>query len=498
MDETNNLRLPYIMPSQAQKFLTHNDALRDLDSIVQLAVIDRDLATPPGTPAAGNRYLVAASPTGAWAGNAGNIAAYQDGIWLFYAPQNGWRLWIEDEALLVAWTGSAWVVVGGQNINPAPMIGVLATADTTNRLSVKSDAVLFANDDVTPGTGDIRAVLSKSASAKTASFVFQDVYSGRAEFGLTGDDHFHLKVSPDGSSWTEALYVNNSTARVGIGTNAPSARLAVSSSASAPPAGLTGTLIHIVGADSTVARVQVNAFAQQPFITFARADGSAAAPSAVQAADQLGGFGWTAYGATAYSPASKASLAAVAAENWSDTAQGTYFTFSTTPIGSATLAERLRVDSTGNVGIGTTTPADRLHALQDDAGNAAVSEILRLTHTTSGTPAIGIGAGIEFEVETATAENREIGMKLDTVATNITGAAENFDFVVSLMAAGAAASEAFRVKAGGKMSLASGAFTANGSVATAMSSLGPTGAHATVQKWLAIDDAGTTRYVPCF
>jgi len=363
MDETNNLSLPYIMPSQAQKFLTHNEALRDLDSIVQLAVVDRDLAVPPEAPAAGDRYLVGANATGGWAGHAGDIAAFQDGTWLFYAPQKGWRLWIDDEALLVAWTGDRWVVAGGQNINPAPMIGVLATADTTNRLAVKSDAVLFTHDDVTPGSGDIRAVLNKAGNAKTASLVFQDAYSARAEFGLTGDDSFHLKVSPDGVNWAEALSV-------------------------------TG-------------------------------DG-------------------------------------------------------------------------GNVGIGTTAPAARLHALEDDARSAAVAELLRLTHTTSAAPAAGIGAGIAFEVETATAENREIGMKLDAVATTVADAAENFDFVVSLMAGGASASEAFRVKAGGEMSLAPGAFVANGSVPTALSSVGPAGAQPAVQKWLVIDDGGTPRYIPCF
>lgn len=42
-------------------------------------------------------------------------------------------------------------------------------------------------------------------------------------------------------------------------------------------------------------------------------------------------------------------------------------------------------------------------------------------------------------------------------------------------------------------------FSANGSVATALTSIGPTGAHATVQKWLTVkDDSGTTLYIPCF
>jgi len=43
------------------------------------------------------------------------------------------------------------------------------------------------------------------------------------------------------------------------------------------------------------------------------------------------------------------------------------------------------------------------------------------------------------------------------------------------------------------------AFAANGSVATAMSSVGPTGSHTTVQEWMTVSNAsGVTRYVPCF
>lgn len=53
---------------------------------------------------------------------------------------------------------------------------------------------------------------------------------------------------------------------------------------------------------------------------------------------------------------------------------------------------------------------------------------------------------------------------------------------------------------GGAIQLGAGAFTANGSVATTMTSLGPTGAHTTIQKWLTITEAdGTTiGYVPVY
>ena len=51
-DATTHLLLPYILAAQAQKHVTHNEALRILDGLVQLSVLDRDLAAPPGSPAA--------------------------------------------------------------------------------------------------------------------------------------------------------------------------------------------------------------------------------------------------------------------------------------------------------------------------------------------------------------------------------------------------------------------------------------------------------------
>ena len=49
--------------------------LKRLGAVVGLSVKDRDLATPPASPTDGDRYIVAAAATGAWAGKTGQIAA---------------------------------------------------------------------------------------------------------------------------------------------------------------------------------------------------------------------------------------------------------------------------------------------------------------------------------------------------------------------------------------------------------------------------------------
>lgn len=223
MADSPNLALPYLEAAQAQKHVTHNEALRSLDAIVQLAVDDRDLAAPPASPAEGARYLVAASATGVWSGNSGKIAAFQDGAWMFHTPREGWLAWIADEDVAVIYDGSSWVAIGGTSTG-APLWGVNASADATNRLTVKSDAVLFSHDDVTPGSGDQRAKINKSAAAKTAGLLFQDAFSGRAELGLSGDDDFRVKVSADGASWKDALVIDRSSGIVSMPFSDPAGR----------------------------------------------------------------------------------------------------------------------------------------------------------------------------------------------------------------------------------------------------------------------------------
>lgn len=209
MQQTANLNLPYLMPSQAQKHVTHNEAIRSLDSLVQLAILDRDLATPPGAPAEGDRYLVAVGGTGTWAGRDGEIAAWQDGAWAFLSPRAGWLAWLIDEARLLTFDGSGWIDAAVHSINPAPMVGINAIADETNRLSVSSAASLFDQEG-----GDHRMKINKAASGDTASVLLQSGYSGRAEFGLAGNDDWSVKVSPDGTAWVEALRADAATGRI--------------------------------------------------------------------------------------------------------------------------------------------------------------------------------------------------------------------------------------------------------------------------------------------
>ncbi len=213
MTDTPNLHLPYILAAQAQKHVTHNEAIRMLDALVQLTVLDRDLTAPPALPVEGTRYIVAAGPTGAWAGQALKIAAFQDGAWAFFAPLEGWIAWVSDEDLPVVWSGTAWnsLSTGGGSSSTAPLFGINTTADTTNLLAVASAASVFSHS----GAGH-QVKINKAAAANTASILLQDAFSGRAELGLPGDDDFHVKVSADGTTWREAIVIDRATGFVSM------------------------------------------------------------------------------------------------------------------------------------------------------------------------------------------------------------------------------------------------------------------------------------------
>ncbi len=211
---TQRVKLPYVLQSQSQKEVTVNAAFDLLDALLQAAVVSVGVNTPPGSPAAGDCYVVGTSPTGAWAGQAKAIAIYSTG-WSFVTPWEGLTVWAMDTNALNSYDGSAWglttAAVSFQNI---PMVGINATADTTNKLSVNSSAVLFNNIG-----NDVQVKINKNASGDKASFLFQTGFSGRAEFGLLGDDNFSLKVSANGSTFFTALKMMAASGRVALKTN---------------------------------------------------------------------------------------------------------------------------------------------------------------------------------------------------------------------------------------------------------------------------------------
>lgn len=198
-DDTTILGLPLILASQAQKHVTHNEALAMLDVAVQLAVINRDQTTPPALAVPGDRHIVAPGGLVEWAGQDGAIALMTATGWQFTAPLPGWRAHVLAEAQSVVFDGLAWVAPSESAMRVA-QLGVSATPDASNRLAVSAPAVLLNH----AGAGH-QLKINKAAAGNTASLLFQTGFSGRAEMGTAGSDDFAVKVSADGAAWATAL-----------------------------------------------------------------------------------------------------------------------------------------------------------------------------------------------------------------------------------------------------------------------------------------------------
>lgn len=110
-----------LVSAQAVPETTVNENLRYVaQGAMHFIIKDRDLTAPPGSPAEGDCYLVAASPTGAWTGQAAKIAfLLSTGAWRFITVIEGMSAWVNDEDVLLVYNGAAWVtpstVVGASN-----------------------------------------------------------------------------------------------------------------------------------------------------------------------------------------------------------------------------------------------------------------------------------------------------------------------------------------------------------------------------------------------
>jgi hypothetical protein len=214
-DATPRLGLPYLAAGQAQKHVTLNEALARLDGLVQTTVESRAVAAQPADPADGALYILPVDATGeAWSGRpAGTLMRFEAGAWLPLPAVEGSLAWIADEALLVARFDDDWGPASPDiDLRNVPLLGVGTTADTANPLAVRANGVLLtALAGSEGGDGDLRLTVNKEAAGDTVSLVFQSGFSGRAEFGLAGDEDFSVKVSPDGAAWTQALGIDRTT-----------------------------------------------------------------------------------------------------------------------------------------------------------------------------------------------------------------------------------------------------------------------------------------------
>lgn len=203
-DTSSRLELPFIMPSQAQKHVTHNAAIQTLDMIVQMSAEEVGTNTPPTFPQEGLLYGLGSSPTGDWAAHPHAIAQFSNGAWAFVEPQDGWLVWNKSSGAFHVKTTSGWDIYT-PNLQNIDGIGIGTTSDATNRIAVAADASLFSHN----GAGH-QLKLNKATTTDTASVLLQSGWVGHAEFGLAGDNRMSIKASADGTDWFEAISIDPS------------------------------------------------------------------------------------------------------------------------------------------------------------------------------------------------------------------------------------------------------------------------------------------------
>lgn len=143
---------------------------REPDSLHSLTAISRTVATPPGTPAEGDRYIVAAGASGEWTGHAGEVASFFQGGWAFYPPAAGWLVWVSGENRLYVYSGTAWVplLTGQQQIGiTSPNGGSLVFQMFEENLTLSGSYVYSTNQ--IPNGAIVFAVSSRVTAAITGT-----------------------------------------------------------------------------------------------------------------------------------------------------------------------------------------------------------------------------------------------------------------------------------------------------------------------------------------
>ena len=125
MSGTARLGLPFLSAGQAQKEVTHNEALQALDALVAGAVEEPPRADPPAAPAVGACYIVGTTPTGDWTGKPQYVAAFTSAGWRLLPPVEGMAVLVRSEGVSAVFRAGAWelgqvrgssVLIGGEQV----------------------------------------------------------------------------------------------------------------------------------------------------------------------------------------------------------------------------------------------------------------------------------------------------------------------------------------------------------------------------------------------
>lgn len=204
---TPNLGFTELVLKQLNPENTVNDNLRLLDIIIQTTVLNATLTTPPGSPTNGDRYIPAATATGAWVGFENYIAYYYNG-WFFVQPAIGWIVYDVNISKYKTWNGTSWILSPMEPEVLDTEFRVVKSTDSTSKMDFDMSKVATATTTtfIMPN-GDVEFAKTK-LDATTAPTVNDDITfnyePGSVWVDITGNKGYLCVDNTDGAAiWRE-------------------------------------------------------------------------------------------------------------------------------------------------------------------------------------------------------------------------------------------------------------------------------------------------------
>ena len=256
------------------------------------------------------------------------------------------------------WDGAKWAAAAGggapldsPSFTGDPKAPTPATADNDTSIAttayVKAQGYLLNNQVITL-SGDITGSGATAIAATLAT----------------------VPVAKGGTGATTAPTAVTNLGAVAKAGDTMTGGLTVNLNAAAPPAstGLGRTVIsELQGPNAASSAELVSAYGGAPTYTLRRANGTAAARTAILNGQSLGVFEAYGYGATGFGWNAGVTISAIATENYTDTAQGALIGFNTTANGTnasarcLTLGQGLMVGAVADPGAGSIRTAGPIY-----------------------------------------------------------------------------------------------------------------------------------------
>lgn len=271
------------------------------------------------------------------------------------------------EVRLVA-TGNAAVahanviggIISGNLTQTGLQIGLLSGAIATKLAN--TGAALWQRDLDISGALEIRIATTGSSAIMHANSV-GDILSGK----LTQTGVQLLNIIGQMSGIMEQSFVHRTGAELVSGRKTFASGINITNSTGGMPPTYSSDqlVVHVSNAEGTAPAMMLDGINAGGLYEMRRAAGTLASPSALVNGTLMGTIGWRGYGATDYSNR-RATINSLTTETWTDSSQGTKFTFTVTPTGTTNTATPLHIFPTrvvasgdlsisGSIGIGAAT-----------------------------------------------------------------------------------------------------------------------------------------------